>query len=114
MGALATKYAQIAHEHFMDMKFGVRHLLEPNAAEVYFFHNNPYKLRPTVADVHRAEFEEKLTGMGAKVVDYAEYPERGPDEGYSWAMIISKEGHGISNESILEAWREVFAEWPEQ
>jgi hypothetical protein len=52
------------------------------------YNNHPYKGCPTRRDKELAEFRAWLADMGVDELAYAEHPDRGPHEGYSYALLL--------------------------
>lgn len=108
MKELAREYANIAHSHLFQHKFGVTAVEELNPPALCFFNNNPYKQNLIVADVQRAAFLQRLSDIGIDQLGHAEYPESGPDEGYSYAIILDVAATEENAARVKDIWTDVF------
>lgn len=109
MKELATECAKRSQILDFDRKFGVETAKELEPARLYFFNNNPYKKNLTIADKQRAEFIRRLGLIDIVELGYGEYPERGPDEGYSYAIILDAAPTKSNKEKVMEIWNDVFS-----
>jgi hypothetical protein len=115
---VASQHARRALEHDMDVRFGTRYV----ADRVFcFFNNNSFRDKPSRGDEQRQAFRRLLEAEGLAELAYAEYPEQGKDEGYSYAMILKDSNPFASvpatrQKLIMQLWRDVFAKvgWDEE
>lgn len=88
--AVAREAARTAHERDFETRRGfrvLRHALG-RAHLCVAFNNNPYAGLPTRRAEELNEYRGWLAEMGVGELGYAEHPERGRDEGYSYALLL--------------------------
>jgi hypothetical protein len=103
---VALKHAKEAYTEDFSTRFGTRPVKELRPHRLCFFNNNPYKQEPTLADKHRKEFLRRLAEIGIADLAFAEYPDRGPEEGYSYSIILDTPPNTASK--VMEIWQDVF------
>ena len=110
MKEIAKEYAKIAHTSLFHHKFGVTsvEMLEPATLCFFNNNNNAYAQNTIVADVHRAAFLQRLRDIGIEQLGYAEYPETGPDEGYTYAIVLNVETTEENAARVMDIWTDVF------
>jgi len=87
---MARAAAETAHEKDFESRWGFRvleHVLGRDHLCV-IFNNNPYKAMPTLRAKELEEYRDWLAEVGVDELAYAEYPERGEDEGCSYALLL--------------------------
>ena len=82
----AKQLAQIAFEEAFSNRIEVESLVAEQA--VYFLNNLCAKEDLTNRDKSVEELQKRLMAYDISVLGYAEYPERGAKEGYSFAMLF--------------------------
>jgi hypothetical protein len=68
----------------VDAKAVGRRKPKPEDAVIVIYNNNFFGARGREVD----ELRELLAGVGIKELGYAEYPDTGRDEGYTFAMVV--------------------------
>ena len=91
--------ARQAHEHDFSARRGI-YLVEdakdasgaeegkPEDDVLVIFNNNPFAGHAIARDWEVEELRRLLAEAGVKELGYAEYPDTGEDEGYSFAMVV--------------------------
>jgi hypothetical protein len=82
----ARMLAGIANGALVSHRRGV--FFVPVIDKLCVFNNNPYSNDATATDREIEELRERLKAAGIFELAYGEYPERGAEEGYSWAMLL--------------------------
>ena len=87
---MAAEAARVANEHDFASRWGCRELEFVLGGGTLFviFNNNPHDGMFTLRDGQLARFRAWVTGVGGRELAYAEYPDRGEDEGYSYALLV--------------------------
>jgi hypothetical protein len=97
--AFAFAYARYAHQENFSARRGIYCVEDakdesgeeegkPEDDVLVIFNNNPFAGRAIARDWEVEELRKLLAGAGIKELAYAEYPETGEDEGYSFAMVV--------------------------
>lgn len=76
---------------------------------VCVFNNHPSSTHATLPDRRLEEFVRRLDALGIPKLAYAEYPTIGPDEGYSFALLLGAPAECV--DEILALYDDVFIRW---
>ncbi len=103
---IALDHAMISHEKEFDQKFGTRpvHDLEPS--KLCFFNNSCIRTNLTGIDKRREKFLRRLDEIDIAAIAFAEYPDGGSQEGYSYAIIL--DAIPQMADTVLEIWAQVY------
>lgn len=82
--------AETAHDEDFETRSGFRVLAQALGRDslCVVYNNNPYAGMPTRRDKELEEYRVWLADMGVDELAYAEHPDRGRDEGYSYALLL--------------------------
>lgn len=87
---MAAEAARTAHEEDFETRRGFRVLDDVLGGDslLVVYNNNPYKGMPTLRDRELEQYRRWLASEEAAVLAYAEHPDRGKDEGYTYALLL--------------------------
>jgi hypothetical protein len=114
---LARGYAREAHEKEFSTRWGVWISELPPALVV--FSNHFYRAGATLQDREREYLRDRFAAVGIGVLGEATWPVSGPDDGYSYAMVLDADGEreplvaSILDEAIDVSLRRASGESPE-
>lgn len=107
--SVAAKYAERALKFDYGDRWGTYRVTEHQPTRLCFFNNVSYKSNVLVRERQTREFLRRLAEIGIAELEYAEYPNTGMDEGYSYAVIL--DAPPKMADRVLETWREVYAKF---
>lgn len=98
---MVKRAAETACEQDFETRSGFRVLARVLGRDALcvVYNNNPYAGMPTRRDKELEEYRAWLADMGVDELAYAEHPDRGRDEGYSYALLL---GCVAGSESYIE------------
>lgn len=90
LSQMAAEAARIAHEGDFETRRGFRVLdfVLGGDCLCVVYNNNPYAGMSIRRDQGLEQYRKWLAGEDAAELAYAEYPDRGKDEGYSYALLL--------------------------
>jgi hypothetical protein len=114
--AVAKEAARTAHERDFETRRGFRvlgHALG-RAHLCVAYNNNPYAGLPTRRDKELKEYRGWLAEMGVDELGYAEHPDLGRDEGYSYALLLGcvDGSESVASGQYEAAWLRSLAQMP--
>ncbi len=86
MQVLARYMAEYSYENWSTFAWGSMTSLDGDM--VLIVNNEPYEDHALLRDKELNEFRSRFQAKGVREVAYAEYPEQGIDEGFSYALVL--------------------------
>jgi hypothetical protein len=83
----ARAAARTAHEEFFENRWGTW-VVEETPDVLVVYSNHFYKDFPARQAEEIEELTRRFSGAGIGVLGHATYPTSGPDDGYSYAMVL--------------------------
>jgi hypothetical protein len=105
----AQARARTAHTYDFPSRWGT--YPDKKRGAIAFFNNWPYARYPLLREQQLAEFRRYLEDNEFKDLAYATYPVGGPDDGYTYAMIV--QAHPDDFLALEEAMEEILLAGPQ-